>query len=247
MSCLAGGELDDAAAETHRKGVARNFAAVHRAAKTLGGVPEMLSAGDCSEHGPDEKAVILYCAFLCSRLLECSREERSAHIIQRAWRQHKTNAVGGCWACQEAGHAQGKGERGGVAGCMAHALLPQPTTALPARAHADLQPCPRLCCAGQGRANLQRWQAAVAVIEPAVAAWLFRRAVGRMMEQHRRLRAAAVQLQAAWRGRQQRLVYQQQVAAAVTIQVGGSGWAGGWVVGQAGQATPSRWRWRQRP
>lgn len=51
----AGDAGDDAAAEARLRGVARNFAAVHRAAKTLGGVPEMLSAADCSEHGPDEK------------------------------------------------------------------------------------------------------------------------------------------------------------------------------------------------
>lgn len=117
----AGGPLDDAAAEEHRRGIARNFAAVHRAAKALGGVPEMLSAGlwpvwsrvvsarcmlsclslvapptvgDSTDHGPDEKAVILYCAFLCSRLLECSKEERSAHLIQRAWRERRARAVG---------------------------------------------------------------------------------------------------------------------------------------------------------
>lgn len=68
---------------------------VHRAAKALGGVPEMLSSKDFAEHGPDERAVILYVAFLCSRLLECSKDDRAAHIIQRAWRLSKAKTAGG--------------------------------------------------------------------------------------------------------------------------------------------------------
>jgi hypothetical protein len=74
--------------------LAGNFRVVHRAAKALGGVPEMLSSKDFAEHGPDERAVILYVAFLCSRLLECSKDDRAAHIIQRAWRQSRANTAG---------------------------------------------------------------------------------------------------------------------------------------------------------
>lgn len=54
----------------------------------------MLSAKDFAEHGPDERAVILYVAFLCSRLLECSKDDRAAHIIQTAWRQAKAKTAG---------------------------------------------------------------------------------------------------------------------------------------------------------
>lgn len=86
---------DDEAAATSR-GVAANFKAVHRAAKALGCVPEMLSARDFADHGPDERTVILYVAFLCSRLLECSKDDRAAHVIQCAWRQRKANAAGAC-------------------------------------------------------------------------------------------------------------------------------------------------------
>lgn len=86
-------ETEDEALVTSR-GVAGNFRAVHRAAKALGGVPEMLSAKDFAEHGPDERAVILYVAFLCSRLLECSKDDRAAHIIQTAWRQTKAKSAG---------------------------------------------------------------------------------------------------------------------------------------------------------
>jgi hypothetical protein len=86
-------EAEDEAQVTSR-GVAGNFRAVHRAAKALGGVPEMLSAKDFAEHGPDERAVILYVAFLCGRLLECSKDDRAAHIIQTAWRQGKAKTAG---------------------------------------------------------------------------------------------------------------------------------------------------------
>jgi len=86
-------ETEDEALLTSR-GVAGNFRAVHRAAKALGAVPEMLSSKDFAEHGPDERAVILYVAFLCSRLLECSKDDRAAHIIQTAWRQTKAKSAG---------------------------------------------------------------------------------------------------------------------------------------------------------
>lgn len=86
-----GGE--EAALEETR-GVSANFRAVHRAARALGGVPEMLSARDHAEHGPDERAVILYAAFLCSRLLECCKDDRAAHIIQQAWRRHVAGSAG---------------------------------------------------------------------------------------------------------------------------------------------------------
>ncbi|KAK9814207.1 hypothetical protein WJX72_002306 [[Myrmecia] bisecta] len=66
----AGGCIDQEAIERHRDGVRRNFALVQDAAKALGDIPLMLSSNDFAEHGPDEKAVITYMAFLCSRLLE---------------------------------------------------------------------------------------------------------------------------------------------------------------------------------
>lgn len=85
--------MDDPAIEDSR-GITSNYRAVHRAAKALGAVPEMLSSRDYAEHGPDERAVILYVAFLSSRLLDCSKDDRAAHIIQRAWRQYKSKAAG---------------------------------------------------------------------------------------------------------------------------------------------------------
>lgn len=85
--------MEDPALEDSR-GIAGNYKAVHRAAKALGAVPEMLSSKDHAEHGPDERAVILYVAFLCSRLLDCSKDDRAAHVIQTAWRRHKSKLAG---------------------------------------------------------------------------------------------------------------------------------------------------------
>jgi len=93
----AGGCVRDPATDRHREGVTRNFAAVHRATRSLGAVPEMLSPGDWAEHGPDERAVMLYTGFLCSRLLNCSREDRAAHVIQSAWREARGQRSGACF------------------------------------------------------------------------------------------------------------------------------------------------------
>jgi hypothetical protein len=111
----AGGCVRDGSAERHRAGVARNFAAAHRAARSLGAVPQMLSAGDWAEHGPDERAVLLYVAFLCARLLETSREDRAAHVLQSAWREARARRAGeaarGAGAvCLEI-HSRGTGPR----------------------------------------------------------------------------------------------------------------------------------------
>jgi len=86
--------VDPREAEDSR-GIAANFKLVHRAAKALGSVPEMLSSRDFSEHGPDERAVILYVAFLCSRLLECSRDDRRG--------SHCTRGHGGSTWAESAG------------------------------------------------------------------------------------------------------------------------------------------------
>lgn len=69
----------------------------------------LCAAAHIQELGPDEKAVVLFAAFLCQRLMEVSREERAAMVMQRLWRRrelHKPGApehdrrvpaiVGGC-------------------------------------------------------------------------------------------------------------------------------------------------------
>lgn len=73
--------------------------------------------------------------------------------------------------------------------------------------------------AGSARAHLQSWVAAAGVITRAARAWLFRRAVRRLLAETAQQRAAATALQAAWRGRAVRVEVAQQRAAAVCIQV----------------------------
>jgi len=58
-------------------------------------VPQLVSATDLADQGPDEKAMLLYTAFLCSRLMEVSTEDRAAGILQAAWRTHRLRVPGG--------------------------------------------------------------------------------------------------------------------------------------------------------
>jgi len=72
---------------------------------------------------------------------------------------------------------------------------------------------------GSARAHLRAWVAAADVIARATRAWLFRRAVGRLLAEVGRQRAAVVVLQAAWRGRVERVALAERRRAAVRIQV----------------------------
>ena len=77
-----------------RAGVLCNFELVHKVAATLGNVPMLLSASDLVAQGPDDQAMLLYVAFLCSRLLEVSAEDRAASALQTAWRSHCSRRPG---------------------------------------------------------------------------------------------------------------------------------------------------------
>ena len=57
------------------------------ALRRVGSVPEMLSCEDFLDGGFEEKAVVLYVAQLCSRLLQLSKEDRAACIITQAFRR----------------------------------------------------------------------------------------------------------------------------------------------------------------
>lgn len=73
----------------------RNFDLLGEATSRLGGIPPLLSPEDCwNERGPDPKAVILFLAYLCPRLLEVSKEERAAHTIQILWRRRQARKPG---------------------------------------------------------------------------------------------------------------------------------------------------------
>ena len=66
--------------------VAEDLTAVPQVSE-LGGVPLMLKAADMSNTIPDERVVITYVSYVCTRLLDLREETRAARIIQLAWRR----------------------------------------------------------------------------------------------------------------------------------------------------------------
>ncbi|XP_063263770.1 abnormal spindle-like microcephaly-associated protein [Prinia subflava] len=67
----------------------RNFQLINAAVSDLGGIPAMIHHADMSNTIPDEKVVITYLSFLCSRLLDLRQETRAARVIQAAWRNYR--------------------------------------------------------------------------------------------------------------------------------------------------------------
>ncbi|KFZ53177.1 Abnormal spindle-like microcephaly-associated protein, partial [Podiceps cristatus] len=67
----------------------KNFQLVNAAVSDLGGIPAMIQHSDMSNTIPDEKVVITYVSFLCSRLLDLRQETRAARLIQSAWRNYR--------------------------------------------------------------------------------------------------------------------------------------------------------------
>ncbi|NXJ21406.1 ASPM protein, partial [Dicrurus megarhynchus] len=67
----------------------QNFQLINAAASDLGGIPAMIHHADMSNTIPDEKVVITYLSFLCSRLLDLRQETRAARLIQAAWRNYR--------------------------------------------------------------------------------------------------------------------------------------------------------------
>ncbi|NXY16046.1 ASPM protein, partial [Atrichornis clamosus] len=67
----------------------KNFQLINAAVSDLGGIPAMIHHPDMSNTIPDEKVVITYLSFLCSRLLDLRQETRAARLIQAAWRNYR--------------------------------------------------------------------------------------------------------------------------------------------------------------
>ncbi|KAM9378980.1 abnormal spindle-like microcephaly-associated protein [Phaethornis superciliosus] len=67
----------------------KNFQLINAAVSDLGGIPAMIHHSDMSNTIPDEKVVITYLSFLCSRLLDLRQEARAARVIQSAWRNYR--------------------------------------------------------------------------------------------------------------------------------------------------------------
>ncbi|CAM5134815.1 unnamed protein product [Eretmochelys imbricata] len=70
----------------------RNFQLINSAVSDLGGIPAMIHHSDMSNTIPDEKVVITYLSFLCSRLLDLRKETRAARLIQSVWRKYRLKA-----------------------------------------------------------------------------------------------------------------------------------------------------------
>lgn len=81
--------MDEPARAAHIAGVMSNLRLAQAAAQALGDIPPILSAPNFLERGPDEKAVIIFVAFLCARVLEVSKEDRAAQVIQQWYRQRQ--------------------------------------------------------------------------------------------------------------------------------------------------------------
>ncbi|NXW10179.1 ASPM protein, partial [Fregetta grallaria] len=67
----------------------KNFQLINAAVSDLGGIPAMIHHSDMSNTIPDEKVVITYVSFLCSRLLDLRQETRAARLIQSSWRNYR--------------------------------------------------------------------------------------------------------------------------------------------------------------
>uniref|UniRef100_A0A8B9C8X4 Assembly factor for spindle microtubules n=1 Tax=Anser brachyrhynchus TaxID=132585 RepID=A0A8B9C8X4_9AVES len=67
----------------------KNFQLINTAVSDLGGIPAMIHHSDMSNTIPDEKVVITYLSFLCSRLLDLRQETRAARLIQSTWRKYR--------------------------------------------------------------------------------------------------------------------------------------------------------------
>ena len=66
-----------------------NFKLLYEKVSEIGGIPIMVKSGEMSNTIPDEKVVITYVSYLCSRLLDIRHETRAARIIQAAWRKRR--------------------------------------------------------------------------------------------------------------------------------------------------------------
>ncbi|NXH69326.1 ASPM protein, partial [Hydrobates tethys] len=67
----------------------KNFQLINAAVSDLGGIPAMIHHSDMSNTIPDEKVVITYVSYLCSRLLDLRQETRAARLIQSSWRNYR--------------------------------------------------------------------------------------------------------------------------------------------------------------
>lgn len=85
--------LNGAAAKAYTAGITSNLQLAQAAAQALGDVPLFLSPAFV-KHGPDERAVVLFVAYLCFRVLDVSKEDRAAQTIQSLFRKKRAQQPG---------------------------------------------------------------------------------------------------------------------------------------------------------
>lgn len=78
-------DATDAEIDQALQGESDNFHTLCKACRTIGGIPMMLSPFD-SESPPEDRAMVIFLAYLFTRLIESSEQVRSAIRIQRLYR-----------------------------------------------------------------------------------------------------------------------------------------------------------------
>ncbi|KAJ1623645.1 calponin homology domain-containing protein, partial [Pavlovales sp. CCMP2436] len=76
-----------------REGERANWRLLASAVRELGGMPTLIAAADAVGTVPDEKMVVMACAFLFARLHEVAREARAATTLQTSVRVHAQGAI----------------------------------------------------------------------------------------------------------------------------------------------------------
>ncbi len=80
-------EFDANSAEDVTKAERRNWKKASKSMQELGGIPDMLPICD-SKNPPNEKSMILCLSYLCSRLMESSKEIFATILIQACYRKY---------------------------------------------------------------------------------------------------------------------------------------------------------------
>ncbi|KAA6419435.1 MAG: abnormal spindle-like microcephaly-associated protein [Trebouxia sp. A1-2] len=228
--------LDEAARQTHIAGVKSNLHLAQAAALALGDVPPILSAPGFLEHGPDEKATVIFLSFLCARVLEVSKEDRAAQVIQHFFRQRKSHKPGQGrasllrWiaAAQLVQRAfkVWQFRQGLIVGRRMRSTLQAATTQLqamwrarqPFRSYQALRHAAIRTQAVARGSRVRRRVHEIKVLAPLLSVCLQKRAALIAARVAARVEALVIRLQAIYRGARQRRAYMQDRQHVVRLQ-----------------------------
>ncbi len=218
--------------------VAGNFALLDSALSHVGGIPRDVIDGpsDWVTRGPDAHAVLLLLAYMAPRLLEASREERAAMVLQRAWRRRMAGWPGrwrvGGWVGmlwkRSVFVCCGRGVcidthfiycillrvyfiYGITFICIVFMLLHSCDIQFTTYSHHTTHP-------GSARAHLHMWIAAATVIQQYTRGWAARTHTHRLRAQQHVTWHAALVIQTTWRGFAARAAFLRAQQAAVVVQ-----------------------------